>query len=205
MYPKYIYLAGVAFIFAGCAGYLTNTTATELSTPVTRTVDTKLTIEQIGGEGGNNVNAYMSRLSSQIVSSPQVKIKTYPEGFRITLNSQLLFDTDSHTIKESPEYSKIFNTLKQSAYTGYLMEVHTDALGTRYYNQSLSERRAASLKEMLTKMEFPMDHITIKAYGEDQPVADNSFEGGQQLNRRIEVAVFATDVLKEKAKKGPVQ
>ena len=55
---------------------------------------------------------------------------------------------------------------------------------------------------MLEKLGVRGARITGVGYGENQPVADNSTEQGRSQNRRVEVAVFANEDLKEAARSG---
>lgn len=68
---------------------------------------------------------------------------------------------------------------------------HTDWIGTEGYNQSLSERRADTVKQYLTRKGVAADRITTHAYGESKPVADNNTAEGRALNRRVEVKTDA--------------
>jgi outer membrane protein OmpA-like peptidoglycan-associated protein len=66
---------------------------------------------------------------------------------------------------------------------------HTDNVGSDAYNRKLSERRAASVKAFLVKSGTPSSQLTVKGYGESDPVEANTDEAGRSLNRRIEFRV----------------
>lgn len=75
---------------------------------------------------------------------------------------------------------------------GITIEVqgHTDAIGSEQYNQSLSERRAASVREYLVSVESSIaESLTTAGYGESQPVASNDTDEGRAQNRRVEFVV----------------
>lgn len=65
----------------------------------------------------------------------------------------------------------------------------TDDVGKDAYNQKLSERRAASVKAFLVKSGSPSSQLTVKGYGEYEPVVDNTSDENRSLNRRIEFRV----------------
>lgn len=64
---------------------------------------------------------------------------------------------------------------------------HTDSRGTDAYNQALSERRAATVKEYLVSKGIPASKITTIGKGESQPVATNKTDEGRQKNRRVDI------------------
>jgi OOP family OmpA-OmpF porin len=64
---------------------------------------------------------------------------------------------------------------------------HTDSVGTDAYNQRLSERRAAAVKEYLVSKGVPASKITTIGKGESQPVATNKTAEGRQKNRRVDI------------------
>jgi len=71
---------------------------------------------------------------------------------------------------------------------------HTDSQGREDYNQKLSERRAAAVKNRLVeKFAVPAIRMTARGFGENQPVADNTTSEGRFLNRRVEVACGAAE------------
>ena len=64
---------------------------------------------------------------------------------------------------------------------------HTDSVGSDAYNQRLSERRAAAVKDYLVSKGIPASKITTIGKGESQPVATNKTAEGRQKNRRVDI------------------
>jgi OOP family OmpA-OmpF porin len=72
---------------------------------------------------------------------------------------------------------------------GVELEGHTDSIGTEQYNQGLSERRAASVRDYLQKKGVDSGRITSRGFGESKPIADNKTRDGRAKNRRVEIRV----------------
>ena len=66
---------------------------------------------------------------------------------------------------------------------------HTDAQGADDMNQTLSENRAASVKDYLISQGVEASRMNSKGYGEGTPVADNTTAAGRAKNRRTEMTV----------------
>ena len=64
---------------------------------------------------------------------------------------------------------------------------HTDSQGNDVYNQGLSERRAQAVADFLIGKGANASNITVRGYGESQPVADNGSDAGRAANRRVEL------------------
>ena len=71
-------------------------------------------------------------------------------------------------------------------------------LGSDSYNQNLSEQRANSAASILASNSIPRDRIRTSGRGELEPIADNESEAGRQSNRRVEVAIFASEEYRER-------
>ncbi len=63
---------------------------------------------------------------------------------------------------------------------------HTDSVGSESYNQGLSQRRAASVRDYLVGKGANAGNLTVKGYGESDPVAGNDTDAGRAQNRRVE-------------------
>jgi outer membrane protein OmpA-like peptidoglycan-associated protein len=81
---------------------------------------------------------------------------------------------------------------------------HTDAVGSDSYNMDLSERRAGSARSFLRSHGVSRD-IRALGRGEKEPIADNDREAGRQQNRRVEVAIYASDEMRTEAEKQAAQ
>jgi outer membrane protein OmpA-like peptidoglycan-associated protein len=62
-------------------------------------------------------------------------------------------------------------------------------VGGDEFNQSLSERRADSVRDFLAQQGVPGSSITARGFGKTQPVASNDTAEGRQRNRRVELVV----------------
>lgn len=62
---------------------------------------------------------------------------------------------------------------------------HTDSDGAAEYNESLSARRAATVRDYLISKGIAEDRLTTRGYGESQPITGNDTVEGKAANRRV--------------------
>lgn len=114
-----------------------------------------------------------------------------PQVERTIILDNVLFDFDKTAIK--PDGAKILDRLvafmNENRDKRVDLEGHTDSVGTDKYNQRLSERRAASVKDYLVKHGVDASRISTQGFGESKPIADNKTADGRAKNRRVEVKV----------------
>lgn len=70
------------------------------------------------------------------------------------------------------------------------VEGHTDSTGNAAYNQKLSQRRAASVRDHLVKAGVDADRLDTAGYGAARPVASNDNPDGRRMNRRVELQIL---------------
>lgn len=109
----------------------------------------------------------------------------------LTIGSDILFAFDSSVIRESakPTLAKVARALANNPDESLYVAGHTCDIGTDEYNQGLSERRAAAVKEYLTNSGISSDRITTEGFGESDPLVPNESEAARQLNRRVELTI----------------
>jgi outer membrane protein OmpA-like peptidoglycan-associated protein len=69
------------------------------------------------------------------------------------------------------------------------IEGHTDSVGSDEYNQSLSERRADSVRDYFVQQGIPSASIEARGFGKTSPIASNDTAEGRQQNRRVELVL----------------
>lgn len=99
------------------------------------------------------------------------------------------FDFNSDVIRpeSKPTLDKVAAILKENAEWKFSVEGHTDNIGGDSYNQTLSEKRAASVVKYLTDAGITADRLTAKGYGLSKPLAPNNSEAERAQNRRVEL------------------
>jgi outer membrane protein OmpA-like peptidoglycan-associated protein len=100
----------------------------------------------------------------------------------------ILFDVNKATLK--PEsmgvINEIANMMKAHQDLRLRVEGHTDSDGEKDFNQTLSEKRAAAVKDALVQAGVDSSRLQTKGFGESKPVSDNTSPEGRANNRRVE-------------------
>jgi outer membrane protein OmpA-like peptidoglycan-associated protein len=103
----------------------------------------------------------------------------------------VLFDFNKYTLK--PEARERLARISGIvlAYPDLKLEIdgYTDAVGSDEYNQTLSDKRAETVRDYLVGSGVGMNSVAARGMGKADPVADNSTAAGRQLNRRVEMIV----------------
>src|SRR5574337_507480 len=130
-----------------------------------------------------------------------------PAAEKIKLAADTLFDFDKATLR--PEGKAKLDDLvaksKQLNLEVILAVGHTDRIGSDSYNQKLSEKRAASVKDYLVSKGIEPNRIYTEGKGEKQPVTGTTCnkmgpENGKnaklvaclQPDRRVEIELIGT-------------
>lgn len=161
----------------------------------------------VGGTAGYFIGRYMDKQAAELKKDLEgAEVERVGEGIKITFNKGIQFAVNSSTLTAASKTNldDLARVLNKYPDTNILIEGHTDSTGKLEYNQTLSEKRAASVSNYLKTLNVVGQRISNVGYGPDQPVADNTTEAGRQQNRRVEVAIFANEKLKKKAEKGEI-
>ncbi|MDB4289982.1 OmpA family protein [Flavobacteriaceae bacterium] len=87
-----------------------------------------------------------------------------------------------------PTLKAITAILKEYPTANFVVEGHTDSIGTNNnFNQLLSERRAQKVVDYLVKNGVSSDRLTSVGFGESKPIESNMTAAGRAANRRVEV------------------
>lgn len=106
------------------------------------------------------------------------------------LGTDLLFAFDQSQLKNSARISmlQLAALIHKNPHTIFIIEGHTDGIGSEEYNAQLSMRRAAAVCEWLKKNGVPVMNVYMRACGSSNPLVDLKAPRDQQaLNRRVEI------------------
>jgi len=102
----------------------------------------------------------------------------------------IYFDTGSDRIRpeSAPTLKEIAGMLADHSDLKLTIEGHTDNVGAATSNQTLSEKRAAAVRQLLVdQYSIDGDRLTAKGLGSTKPVGSNDTPEGRQNNRRVEL------------------
>jgi len=103
----------------------------------------------------------------------------------------VLFPTDVFQLNNNSkkELDDLYASLKNNKNLFVTVQAHTDDVGSKYYNKSLSSKRARAVAKYLLAKGISKNRIRWAGFGGDQPVAENTSTEGKQKNRRAEFIV----------------
>jgi len=119
-----------------------------------------------------------------------IEVKATDEGVQVKLPESALFDFGKSELRfdAAAVVNRSAVLLKRSdkpiEVNGY-----TDNVGTREYNQALSEARANTVAQALIAHGVDPARVKAQGFAFDHPVADNATPEGRAMNRRTEVVV----------------
>ncbi|NGY36470.1 OmpA family protein [Flavobacterium sp. XN-5] len=104
----------------------------------------------------------------------------------------ILFDSGKSSFKKQtyPTLVSITEILKEYPYSRFLVEGHTDSDGSNEMNQTLSENRAAAVKNYLVENGIQADRLKSTGFGETKPMDTNKTAKGKAKNRRVEISLI---------------
>lgn len=99
----------------------------------------------------------------------------------------ILFPTGSVDLSASArrELDQVVAFMKGNPSTSLEIAGYTDDVGEEATNQELSEKRASAVAEYLKSRGIEESRLSVRAYGEQQPVASNDTPAGRSRNRRV--------------------
>jgi outer membrane protein OmpA-like peptidoglycan-associated protein len=158
----------------------------------------------VGGAAGAIIGHQMDQQAKEIDQSiPGAKVERVGEGIEVTFDSGLLFDFDSDVIRPAAasNLQELARSLNKFGNSNLMIVGHTDSKGDDAYNMALSMRRANAASAYLQSQGVPSSRISTAGRGESEPVASNDTESGQALNRRVEIAIYASPEYREQVKR----
>ncbi len=159
----------------------------------------------IGGTAGALIGNEMDKEAEELRKELEnAKVERVGEGIAITFDSGILFGFDSAILQSAAKTNikKLAAILDKYPGSNILVTGHTDSDGTEKYNQTLSEQRAKSVADYAILNGISPSRITTIGLGETEPIASNDTDLGKSQNRRVEIAIFASDEMKAAAERG---
>ncbi len=157
----------------------------------------------VGGTAGAIIGRRMDKKAEELDEELEnADVERVGEGIKVTFDGGILFDFDSSALREDARRNlrEFAESMTDFEDTNILIVGHTDAKGSADYNQDLSERRSGSAADFLVEQGIRGSRITSVGRGETEPVATNDTEAGRQQNRRVEIAIYANEEYRERAK-----
>jgi len=154
----------------------------------------------VGGAAGAAIGHRMDEQAKELDNTlPNATVERVGEGIQVTFDSGILFDVDSSVLRPASRdnLTNLARSIEDYDGTRILVVGHTDSTGSDAYNQGLSERRAIAAKTYLIEQGVAGDRIDALGRGESEPVASNETAEGRQDNRRVEVAIFASEAMQK--------
>ncbi len=155
----------------------------------------------VGGAAGAAIGAVMDAQAEDLQDKlPNARVERLGEGIAVTFDSGILFAVNSSDLQPAGQQNlrDLVASLREYQGTEVLVVGHTDSTGSDEYNQGLSERRASSARTFLVGAGLAAERVRAIGRGETEPIATNDTAEGRQQNRRVEVAIFADEAMRNR-------
>ncbi len=146
-------------------------------------------------EGGSKAHQHEQAKATPPPAAPVEKAAPAAILVPFSVSSAAAFKTAGSDLSDEgkAEVKSFSDKLEGHDVTKITVEGYTDSQGSAAYNQKLSERRVASVKDEMVKNGIDPAIITVIGHGENDPIADNKTSEGRAKNRRVVVSVEANN------------
>lgn len=147
-------------------------------------------IEGLGGAASGGIEAAGKTLGLE-GALKELQAEVTPQEIKIDLAADVLFDFDKADLKPTAEQqlNHLLTVVNSKPNAAVAIEGHTDVRGDTAYNQSLSQRRAESVRAWLIAHGVAEGRLTATGAGESRPVRTGDTEADHQANRRVEIRI----------------
>ncbi|CAM1364495.1 Outer membrane protein OmpA [Tenacibaculum sediminilitoris] len=159
----------------------------------------------IGGVAGGVIGNQMDKQAREIEEAlPGAEVERVGEGIKLILGENAVrFATNKATLTSTAQANldKLVPVFKDYENTNIVIYGYTDSTGKVEYNQTLSEKRANSVRSYLASKGLNNSRFDTKGLGVKDPIATNDTAEGRSKNRRVEFAIVANEEMIKEAKK----
>ena len=148
----------------------------------------------IGAVAGGALGLFLDQQEQQLnqdLAGTGVSVEREGEALNVIF-PDVTFQTGSSEI--TPQFYESLNAVSRTLidYPESLINVygHTDDVGSRPFNQGLSEDRARAVATYLRAQGVQPQRILTQGFGEDLPRASNATAAGRAQNRRVEIEII---------------
>ncbi|MDA9556452.1 OmpA family protein [Vibrio sp.] len=146
----------------------------------------------VGGGIGYYFDQQEEALRQELLNSGVQVERVGENQLRLRMKNGIGFSSNSHQLDSSIKntlrgVSKILAEYKD---TSLVIEGFTDSSGKDSYNQSLSEKRAESVRSYLVSNHVASGRAISRGYGERHPICSNNTNNGKACNRRVEIKIL---------------
>ncbi len=157
----------------------------------------------VGGAAGAVIGHQMDQQAKELEQKIDgARIDRVGEGIAVTFDSGILFPFNSTDILPAgrANLQELARSLQQYPNSDVLVVGHTDNVGSDNFNDDLSRRRASAAGSYLQSLGVPSSRIRTVGRGESEPVLANDTDDQRARNRRVEVAIYASEAYRNQVK-----
>ena len=157
----------------------------------------------VGGAAGAVIGHQMDQQAKELEQNiPGATIQRVGEGIAVTFPSGILFPFNSTEILPAGKENlqQLAKSLENYPNSDVLIVGHTDSVGTDTYNQDLSQRRSQAASAYLQSLGVPASRLQTQGRGESEPIESNDTDAGRARNRRVEIAIYASEAYRNQVK-----
>ena len=141
----------------------------------------------------------LERVLHTALRDGDVRMQRSSDHLTVVIAERLLFDAGSHEIKPDgievlKQMGVLFKmaSLKEIRVVGHADKASASDGSNQYFERlALSKARATQTVQVLKGDGVDSQSFIVEWYGDIRPIASNETEDGRQLNRRVEIVLFA--------------